>query len=155
MRQVIVAFSILALMAALTGRADGQTKKVDPKSKDPYLAKLPIPDYDIPLDVTIWKPHFLLVKTTYDADESKVVFLLKSKRLFTFTDDGFVAPLRFLDEDGVNLIKDKNLKFDPQITKLKVGELTRCYLTLPDEEILKKTKKAQAVLQGFFTKDKK
>jgi hypothetical protein len=87
---------------------------------------------------------------THDQDNNQVVFLLKTKRAFKFTDDGFTAPLRFYDEDGVSLVKDANLKFEAKLTTLKVGENTRLYLTLPDEDTLKKTKKCQAVIKGFF-----
>ena len=53
--------------------------------------------------------------------------------------------LRFLDEDNVNMVEGKNLRFANDITKLRIGDTTRLYLTLPDEGVLNKTKKCEAV----------
>jgi hypothetical protein len=128
-----------------------------PKPAGPYLIKLPIPDRNIPVDLSVWKGSFLVTKVAYEPDERKVVFTLKTERAFQFTDDGFVAPLRLFDEEGVNLASEKetNLKFEGDITKLKVGDTTRMYLALPDEEILKKVKRGQAIIKGFFADKKK
>jgi hypothetical protein len=149
MRRALLLLMGICATAYYSAPASAQTKK---SAKDPYVVKLPIPEYEIMCDLTAWKMDFIVQKTTYDEENKEIVFLLKSRRAFTFTDDGFLAPLRFLDEDGVNMIKDKNLRFDPEPIKLKAGEVTRCYLSLPDEDILKKTKKARAILMGIFKK---
>jgi hypothetical protein len=153
----LISWTALGLAIALASDAPAQTSSKD-KNKTPAGAtlKLPIPDFEIPCDVSVWKDSFTILKVTHDKDNNQVVFLLKTKRAFAFTDDGFTAPLRFFDEDGVNLVNDANLKFEADITKLKVGENTRLYLTLPEEDTLKKTKKCQAVIKGFFANpDKK
>jgi hypothetical protein len=158
MRRLSTAVLLGLALAFLSHGASAADKTTDKKTTNPYQMKLPVPDLDIPVDLTVWKGSFQITKVTYDADERKVVFLLKTQRAFQFTDDGFVAPLRFFDEDGVNLVAGDgtNLKFESDITKLKVGEMTRIYLTLPDEDTLKKAKKGQAVIKGFFANpDKK
>lgn len=147
----LFAWTVLGLALALVTDAAAQTSSKDKgKTTGGASIKLPIPDYEIPCDVSAWKDSFTILKVTHDKDNNQVVFLLKTKRAFAFTDDGFTAPMRFFDEDGVNLVKDANLKFEGDITKLKSGENTRMYLTLPDEDTLKKTKKCQAVIKGFF-----
>jgi hypothetical protein len=152
----LISWTAFGLAIALAADATAQTSSKD-KTKSPAGSiKLPIPDYEIPCDVSVWKDSFTILKVSHDKDNNQVVFLLKTKRAFAFTDDGFVAPMRFFDEDGVNLVNEANLKFEADITKLKVGENTRMYLTLPDEDTLKKTKKCQAVIKGFFANpDKK
>src|SRR5262249_3004329 len=117
----LISFIALGLTVALVADASAQTSSKD-KTKTPAGAsiKLPIPDYEIPCDISVWKDSFTVLKVTHDKDNNQVVFLLKTKRAFAFTDDGFVAPLRFFDEDGVNLVNDTNLKFEADITKLKV-----------------------------------
>ena len=35
----------------------------------PYQMNLPVPDFEIPLDVTVWKGSFQITKVTYDADD--------------------------------------------------------------------------------------
>jgi hypothetical protein len=153
MRKLISLVALGLTIACVVDAAAQTSSKDGSSSKDKMPAgsiKLPIPDHEIPCDVSVWKDSFTILKVTHDQDNNQVVFLLKTKRAFKFTDDGFTAPLRFYDEDGVSLVKDANLKFEAKLTTLKVGENTRLYLTLPDEDTLKKTKKCQAVIKGFF-----
>jgi hypothetical protein len=157
MRFVIPCLALAALIAlAADGRGDSKdTTEKDTKKTAAGSIKLPVPDVELTCDITAWKDSFILQKMTYNKEDNKIVFLLKTRRMFKFTDDGFVAPMQFLDEEGVNLNKDNKMEFEHDITKLKPGELTRLTLTLPDEETLKKTKKCKIVLQGFFTDKKK
>jgi hypothetical protein len=117
--------------------------------------KLPVPKYKIPMDLSAWKRTFTIQKVTYDPESEELVFLVKSKKNFTPFDDGYDHPFEFLDEDGVNMTSAKNLKWDKDPKGLRMGELTRIHLSLPDEEILEKAKKCQAVVQGFFNKGNK
>jgi S1-C subfamily serine protease len=118
--------------------------------------KLPVPKYNkIPMDLSAWKRTFTIQKITYDPENEELVFLVKAKKNFAFTDDGYDHPFEFLDEDGVNMTNVKNLKWDKDPKGLRIGEATRVHLSLPDEEILDKTKKTQAVVQGFFNKGNK
>jgi len=143
--QAAVTPSISVVLPAPTTRKEKEERKLPPGH-----ILLPVPDCDIPCDISVWKDSFALVKVTHSKDDNQIVFLLKTKRQFAFTDDGFTAPMRFFDHDGVNLVNYANLKFEQNITTLKVGENTRLYLTLPDEKTLKKTKRCEAVIKGFF-----
>jgi hypothetical protein len=113
---------------------------------------LPIPDRKIPMDLSAWKKVFTIVRITYKKDDNQVQFLLKAKRNMSFKDDGYDAPFAFLDQDNVNLVTQKNLTWEHEIKNMRMGESTRATLELPDDETLQKTKKAKAIVKGFFNK---
>jgi len=147
MRRLVPCFVLSALMVAVAGPAEAQ----QPARPTPSYIDLPIPGHRIPCNIADWRGNFSCLRTEYDREENRVVFLLQTQRKFSFTDDGFANNLRFIDEDGVNLVDGKNLKFANDITKLRVGDTTRLYLTLPEEDVLQRTKKCEVVNKGFFT----
>jgi hypothetical protein len=110
------------------------------------------PTTRFPWTVSAWKKVFTIEKITFDKENNQVVFLVKAKKNFTFKDDGFDATFEFLDDEGVSLTKGKNLSWDKEPKELRNGEKTRVALEVPDDEILQKTKKARAVVKGFFNK---
>ncbi|MGE3803727.1 MAG: hypothetical protein AB7K24_03525 [Gemmataceae bacterium] len=140
--------------ASKDGKPSQSDEQLTTITPDGYAFRMPVPGYNIPMDVSVWKGHFQIKRIDYEKDMHRLVFLLQTDRPFAFTDDGFTAPMRFYDADSVSMVEQPNLKFEHNITTLQPGERTRLYLTLPDDEILKKTKSAKAVLKGFFTKDK-
>jgi hypothetical protein len=113
--------------------------------------KLPIPGFDVPCNVSLWNGSFTVKKMTHDRENNQIVFVLEAVRNFTFQDDGFES-IKFYDEDGVDMIKKKNVQFDPVPRTLKRGEATRARMDVPDEKILQQTRKCTAVASGFFKK---
>jgi hypothetical protein len=148
MRLALCSLALIASLVVVTSHADAQENRPTPVYVD-----LPIPDHDIPCNIGAWRGSFTLLRMDYEKKDKdrQIVFLLRTERKFTFGDDGFTATLRFLDEDNVNMVEGKNLRFANDITKLRIGDVTRLYLTLPDEGVLNKTKKCEAVNKGFFT----
>jgi hypothetical protein len=144
MKKLVGFALVLAILAAHSSLAWSQTSA----SGD----KLPIPNYKIPMNISAWKKVFAVEKITYDKENNQVVFLVKTKRNFTFKDDGYDATFEFLDAEGVSLTKGKNLSWEKEPKELRNGEKTRVTLEIPDEETLEKTKKARAVVKGFFNK---
>ncbi|HEV3237351.1 MAG TPA: hypothetical protein VGZ25_10210 [Gemmataceae bacterium] len=114
--------------------------------------KLPIPGHPIPVNFSPWKKVFAIEKVTFDKEDNQLVFLVKAKKNFTFTDDGYDATFEFIDDQGVSLTKGKNLSWEKEPKELRNGEKTRVTLEIPDEETLAKTKKARVVVKGFFNK---
>src|SRR5262245_41373778 len=102
MRRLVPLAVVCFLMVVWAGDVVSQTSPGQ-KNTNPYVFKLPIPEFDIPCDVSVWKGSFQITKVSHNKDEGKVVFLLKTLKQFKFTDDGFTAPLRFFDEDNVSL----------------------------------------------------
>lgn len=113
--------------------------------------KLPIPGFDITCNTSLWNGAFTIKKMTYDKENNQIVFVLEATRDFTFKDDGFES-IKFYDEDGVDMIRKKNVQFEVDPKTLKSGEATRARMDVPDEKILKQTKKCTAVASGFFMK---
>jgi hypothetical protein len=151
----LLAFAMLVtpLILGLNPAWARQDKKsTDQQRSSGSANQLPLPNYKIPMDLSAWKQNFAIVKITYKEDDNQIVFLLKAKRNFTFKDDGYDAPFAFLDQDGVNLVSSKNLTWEHEPKGLRMGESTRATLQVPDEETLQKTKKAKAVVKGFFNK---
>jgi len=142
----IIALVIISLASLSQARREDSQK---PHQK--IMVKLPIPDQNIECDLGLWKGNFTITKITYDKDDNEIVFILKAVRDFSFTDDGFRS-IKFFDEDDVDMVNKQNLNFDPEPKGLKRGESTRARLTLPDEDVLKKTKRCAAVPTGFFQK---
>jgi hypothetical protein len=140
---------LLAVFALSSDLAWSQATKAKPAPKGD---RLPIPDHALPMNLAAWKQVFIIQKMTYNKEDGEILFLVKAKKNFAFTDDGYDAPFEFLDEDGVNLVNEKNLRWEKEPKELRAGEVTRVYLTVPDDEILEKTKKTRAVVKGFFNK---
>jgi hypothetical protein len=140
-RKFAVALFLPVAFLLLSVGAPAQTGKTKTPPKDAAPKTLPVEGYELPLDVSSWDKAFQVVKITYDKDANEVIFLLKTK-------DDYAAKQQttfgFFDEDDVNLVKKPNVKFEPALNTLIKGESTRCHLSLPDEEILKKTKKVTA-----------
>jgi hypothetical protein len=150
MKKVVGIALVLALAAANSTSAWSQ--KSDSKKDTSSGDKLPIPDHSIPMNISAWKKVFTIEKITFDKENNQVVFLVKAKKNFTFKDDGYDATFEFLDDEGVSLTKGKNVTWEKEPKELRNGEKTRATLEIPDEETLQKTKKARAVVKGFFNK---
>lgn len=153
MKRFVAFFVLVALLGYGSNEARPQSKK-DSTAKKTSDNKFPVPDFEIPMDLKAWKTNFIIQKITYNKDDNQIVFLVKAKKNFTFTDDGYDHPFEFIDEDGVSLSKEKNLKWEKEAKGLRMGEVTRVTLEVPDEDTLKKAKKCQAVVRGFFNKGK-
>ena len=133
--------------------AHSQSRNAPPEnSSSKNENTLPVPGYRIPMDIKAWKRTLTVVKMTYSKDDNNITFLVKAKRNFSFQDDGYDAIFEFLDKDGVNMVKTKNVSWEDPPKSLRANQVTRVTLELPDEDILKETKKAQAVVKGFFNK---
>jgi hypothetical protein len=143
--------SVIALMVVSMVSVSHARREDTDRPHQKILVKLPIPDHEIECDLGLWKGNFTITKISYDKDDNELVFILKAVRDFSFTDDGFRS-IKFFDQDDVDMVNKQNLSFDPEPKGLKRGESTRARLTLPDEEILKKTKRCAAVPTGFFQK---
>jgi hypothetical protein len=144
--------AVLFLAVVLAGPRFVWSQKSDSKQSASSGDKLPIPGHPISVNLTAWKKVFTIEKVSYDKENSQIIFLVKAKRNFTFKDDGYDATFEFLDDEGVSLTKGKNLTWDKEPKELRNGEKTRVTLDIPDDETLEKTKKARAVVKGFFNK---
>jgi hypothetical protein len=146
---------IVLIRRAAPTTAPATTDKTAPaqtdKGKSTDQIKLPIPDSDITCNVSLWRGAFNVKKVTYDTENKQIIFVLEAMRNFTFKDDGFDS-IKFYDEDGVDLIRKKNVQFEVAPKDLKSGESTRARMDVPDARILKQTKKCTAVASGFFMK---
>jgi hypothetical protein len=140
---------VVTVFLTFTANPAWSQKKITNQSSEDSL---PIPGYKLPMNLSAWRRNLTVQKVTYNKEDNQVVFLVKAKKNFTFKDDGYDAIFEFLDEEGVNLVKEKNLTWDKPPKDLRVGESTRVYLNAPDEDILNKTKKTRAVVKGFFNK---
>ena len=150
MKKLVGFAFIIAVFAANSDSAWSQ--KSDSKKDAASGDKLPIPGHSIPTNISGWKKVFTIEKITFDKENNQVVFLVKAKKNFTFKDDGYDATFEFLDDEGVSLTKGKNVTWDKEPKELRNGEKTRVMLEVPDDETLQKTKKARAVVKGFFNK---
>jgi len=135
---------------AASSRTDNASSQTD-NGKSSYQVKLPIPDFAITCNASLWQGSFTIKKVSYDNDKKQVVFVLEAVRNFTFQDDGFES-IKFYDEDGVDMIQRKNIQFDADPKALKLGESTRARMDVPGAEVLKQTKKCATVASGFFKK---
>jgi hypothetical protein len=142
----------LVLVVLVAHSTPARSQKSDSKKDAATGDKLPIPDQQIPMNISAWKKVFAIEKISYDKENNQVVFLVKAKKNFTFKDDGYDATFEFLDDEGVSLTKGKNLSWEKEPKELRNGEKTRVTLEIPDDETLQKTKKARAVVKGFFNK---
>src|SRR5271165_4707352 len=73
-----LAIAFVADTAAQTSSKDkpktGADAAAQPSGKDKMPAgsiKLPIPDFEIPCDVSVWKDSFTIVKVTHDSDNNQ------------------------------------------------------------------------------------
>ncbi len=152
---VLTALLLMLLHSYSWSQAVQSKQKGNSKSKrlPPNSVKLPIPDYDIVCNLSLWKGSFVVTKVTYDKDENQVVFLLRALRDFTFKDDGFES-IKFFDEDDVDMIKQKNVKFDPEPKKgLKRGERTRAGWRSPMRKSSRRPRDAPLSLRGSSRKN--
>jgi len=136
----IIGICILSLLF-MQGDAFSGLKANDPAPSG-RIVKLPIPDHEIPCDMAFWHESFTLVKMTYDKDENQIVFILKANADYK-GDQGFEC-IKFYDEDDVDMIHKHNVTLNPPARDVKPGESTRARMDIPDDEILKKTKRAAA-----------
>jgi hypothetical protein len=134
----ILGLFVLALLV-LQGHAFSGLSDREPVPSGRYV-KLPIPDHEIPCDMAFWHASFTLVKMTYDKDENQIVFILKANADYK-GDQGFEC-IKFYDEDDVDMIHKHNVTLNPPARDVKPGESTRARMDIPDDQILKKTKRA-------------
>jgi hypothetical protein len=134
MRPLAVLAVIFTIAVLPTAKA--QDKKAD--AKVPEKTKLPVEKYDLPLDLSGGSKFFEFLKMKYDKDANQIVFVVKTKSGFQ---GGGQLRFAFLDEDDVDVNKDNEPKFNPTLDRVVAGENTRMHLTLPAEDVLKKTKR--------------
>jgi hypothetical protein len=123
------------------GKDDDPKKEDDPKAasdpeKDPNLPVKGIWDFN-----KAFAKDLTIVKTTYDSDKRRIVWLCEAKQGLNF---GNRYRVEWRDADEVK-VDQSDLTSEPFTAKK--GERFRLYLQLPNEENFKKTKKATAFVR--------
>ena len=145
-KQVVCALVLILLVFPLRSARSQSHKMPANGSAAAGEAELPVSGYKIPMDTNAWKRSLSVVKTTYSEDDNSITFLVRAKRDLSPA-DGLDAIFEFLDEDGVNMVKSKNLAWEDPPGTLRANQATRVVLELPDEDTLRRTKKTRAVAE--------
>ncbi len=143
-RKSVLTFSFLLLCGGFVLKAQDANKKIK--------SDLPIPAHPVPYDLSAWKDIFDIVSVDYDGTSEKIVFLLKTKKTLDASYDSekgrLAVPLGFLDVNGVNMIQDLNVKFDPNPAGLPKDAAVHAFLQIPMETVLNKTRRVRAALKS-------